>query len=63
MYTGHRGLDHIQNLAKMGQMQFKINKCKVLHVGHKNEGFKYQMDCTELQQAHFEKLQTVLGFN
>lgn len=36
-------------------MKFNVSKFKVLHVGHNNVGFKYQMEVLDLEQSHQEK--------
>ena len=37
------------------QMEFNIQKCKVMHIGHSNPGYKYLMDNQYLQEVSDEK--------
>ena len=36
-------------------MEFNIQKCKVIHIGHSNPGYKYLMDNQYLQEVSEEK--------
>ena len=36
-------------------MEFNIQKCKVMHIGHSNLGYKYLMDNQYLQEVSDEK--------
>ena len=36
-------------------MEFNIQKCKVMHIGHSNPGHKYLMDNQYLQEVSDEK--------
>ena len=36
-------------------MLFNVDKCKVIHVGAKNHGYKYVMGGGELEETDFEK--------
>ena len=35
-------------------MEFNIQKCKVIHIGHSNPGYKYLMDNQYLQEVSVE---------
>ena len=36
-------------------MEFNIQRCKVMHIGHNNPGYKYLMDNQYLQEVSDEK--------
>jgi len=36
-------------------MEFNIQKCKVMHIGYSNPGYKYLMDNQYLQEVSDEK--------
>jgi len=42
-------------MAIFWQMQFNVNKCKVMHVGNKNPRFSYSISINELQAIETEK--------
>jgi len=37
------------------QMEFNVQKCKGMHIGHNNPGYKYLMDNQNLQEVSDEK--------
>jgi ribonucleases P/MRP protein subunit RPP40 len=47
-------LDHLCEWASTWQMQFNVAKCKIMHVGRGNPGYKYYMNGTELQTVDEE---------
>ena len=50
-----RDLDTAVEWAQMWQMQFKSNKCKVMHVGHRNERAIYNMGNHRLEEVEEEE--------
>jgi hypothetical protein len=50
-----QGLNALINWSEEWQMLFNVDKCKVIHVGAKNHGYKYEMGGGELDEADFEK--------
>ena len=50
-----RTLDNLAGWAKDWGMKFNIPKCKIMHVGTLNPGYKYKMEGTELQEVTEEK--------
>ena len=50
-----RDLDTAVEWAKTWQMQFNTNKCKVMHVGHRNERAIYNMGNHRLEEVEEEK--------
>ena len=50
-----KNLDQLVGWAKMWQMKFNVDKCKVMHVGVKNRNFEYEMDGAWLQKVEQEK--------
>ena len=50
-----RDLDTAVEWAQTWQMQFNTNKCKVMHVGHRNERAIYNMDNHRLEEVEEEK--------
>ena len=56
MFTfGNKLLPVIQMRTRMRNMLFNVVKCKVMHIGHRNSGFRYCMDGTELDTVDEEK--------
>jgi len=49
-------LDKLLSWAKEWQMLFNVIKCKVMHIGHRNSGFRYCMDGTELDTVDEERI-------
>ena len=50
-----RDLDTAVGWAQTWQMQFNTNKCKVMHVGHRNERAVYNMGNHRLEEVEEEK--------
>ena len=50
-----RDLDTAVEWAQTWQMQFNTNKCKVMHVGHRNERAIYNMGNQRLEEVEEEK--------
>ena len=48
-------LDKLLSWAEEWQMLFNVIKCKVMHIGHRNSGFRYCMNGTELDTVDREK--------
>ena len=48
-------LDNLTRWAKDWGMRFNIPKCKIMHVGANNPGFKYNMEGIVLQEVEEEK--------
>ena len=42
------GLDNLEKWSMDWQMLFNVSKCHILHMGRRNQGFKYTMDGNEL---------------
>uniref|UniRef100_A0A670K135 Reverse transcriptase domain-containing protein n=1 Tax=Podarcis muralis TaxID=64176 RepID=A0A670K135_PODMU len=53
--TLQNDLDRLENWAKTNKMNFNREKCKVLHLGKKNERHKYKMGDTWLESSTCEK--------
>uniref|UniRef100_UPI00109F2E4C uncharacterized protein LOC114596483 n=1 Tax=Podarcis muralis TaxID=64176 RepID=UPI00109F2E4C len=53
--TLQNDLDSLENWAKTNKMNFNREKCKVLHLGKKNERHKYKMGDTWLESSTCEK--------
>ena len=47
-------LDKLSNWAKTWQMRFNTDKCKVLHIGYRNEEASYFMDGSQLKSTDRE---------
>ena len=50
-----RDLDTVVEWAQTWQMQFNTNKCKLIHVGHRNESAIYNMGNHRLEEVEEEK--------
>ena len=50
-----RDLDKLFNWSQTWQMDFNINKCKVLNIGSYNDKFSYNMNNTVLDNVNQEK--------
>ena len=48
-------MNNLEKWAKDWGMRFNIPKCKIMHVGTNNPGFKYKMGGIELQEVDEEK--------
>ena len=48
-------LQRLFDWANEWQMEFNIDKCKVMHIGNSNKNFKYYMDSKELEMVQEEK--------
>ena len=48
-------LDVLMSWTKKWQMKFNVGKCSVMHFGHGNPKYKYQMDGKELIESDEEK--------
>ena len=48
-------LDQLNRWAEKWQMQFNVDKCKVLHLGSNNDHAKYSLNGSELCKANHEK--------
>ena len=53
--TLQEDLQRLFDWAKEWQMEFNIDKCKVMHIGNSNKNFKYYMDNKELEKVQEEK--------
>ena len=51
----HRDLDTVVEWAQTWQMQFNTNKCKVMHVSHRNQRAIYYMGNHRLEEVEEEK--------
>ena len=49
------GLDNLMKWANDWQMEFNVDKCHIMHIGSKNQEFKYTMGGQELKTSEFEK--------
>jgi ribonuclease P/MRP protein subunit RPP40 len=49
------GLDNLEKWSMDWQMLFNVSKCHILHMGQRNQGFKYTMDGNELAKITEEK--------
>ena len=45
----------VSNWAKKWQMEFNVSKCKTMHFGKKNFGYKYSMNGHALEEVATEK--------
>ena len=50
-----QGLNALKSWSEEWQMLFNVDKCKVIHAGAKNHGYKYEMGDGELDEVDFEK--------
>ena len=50
-----QGLEALMEWSREWQMLFNVDKCKVIHAGTRNQGFKYEMGGNELEEVEFEK--------
>ena len=50
-----RELDKMVEWAERSRMEFNVEKCKVMHVGGRNRGFKYKMAGQDLGETELEK--------
>ena len=41
--------------SKKWQMPFNLDKCKIMHIGHKNKNEKYELLCKEIESVQQEK--------
>jgi len=48
-------LNRLFDWSREWQMEFNVDKCKVMHIGRTNKNFKYYMDSKELEAVHEEK--------
>ena len=53
--TLQKDLVVLQRWSENWQMQFNVDKCKVMHIGKHNPEFKYTMANTQLETVHEEK--------
>ena len=53
--TLQEDLQRLFDWAKEWQMEFNLDKCKVMHIGNSNKNFKYYMDNKELEKVQEEK--------
>jgi hypothetical protein len=47
-------LDALYEWAKKWSMEFNVQKCKIMHVGRNNPGYKYSMNGVELKEIDEE---------
>jgi hypothetical protein len=47
-------LDSLCEWARLWSMQFNVAKCKIMHIGRANPGYKYHMNGTELKEIEEE---------
>ena len=52
---GQKNLDKLEGWADKSDMQFNKEKCKVLHIGNRNEKFNYSMNGVWLESSDAEK--------
>ena len=50
-----RELNKMVEWAQEARMEFNVEKCKVMHVGGRNRGFKYQMAGQDMKETDIEK--------
>ena len=50
-----RDIEALEAWAKTWKMRFNVKKCKVMHVGRKNERFEYRMGGEKLEEVEEEK--------
>ena len=50
-----RGLDNLMQWSIEWQMLFNVDKCHIIHIGRKNQGFEYSMGDRPLEVVDFEK--------
>ena len=48
-------LNRLFDWSREWQMEFNVDKCKVMHIGRTNKNFEYYMDSKELEAVHEEK--------
>ena len=44
-------LDRLNEWSQKWQMKFNVDKCSVIHIGHKNKQYNYKLGDTELKEA------------
>ena len=49
------GLDNLQTWSEDWQMLFNVTKCKIIHMGKKNQHYSYTMDGRTLEEVDSEK--------
>jgi len=50
-----KDLDHLVEWTRQWQMEFNINKCKVMHIGKRNSNYTYEMEGKMLQTTKIER--------
>ena len=50
-----RDLDRLNEWSQQWQMQFNVDKCSVIHLGHKNKQYNYKLGDKELKKSVKEK--------
>ena len=50
-----KDIDTLEAWAKTWKMKFNVKKCKVMHVGRKNERYEYKMGGEKLEEVEEEK--------
>ena len=50
-----RDLDKLNDWSQQWQMQFNVEKCSVIHLGHKNNQYNYKLGGSELKKSVNEK--------
>ena len=48
-------LDKLNDWSQQWQMQFNVEKCSVIHLGHKNKQYNYKLGDSELKKSVMEK--------
>ena len=48
-------IEQVQNWSEKWQMQFNVDKCKRLHIGHNNNKYKYTMNGQEIESSVRER--------
>ena len=50
-----KDLEKLVSWAEQWQMEFNVNKCKVMHVGRRNESYTYEMSGVTIESTIMEK--------
>eukprot|EP00061_Rhincodon_typus_P018079 g47098.t1 len=50
-----RDLDRLAEWANTSQMQYNVDKCEVIHIGHKNRKANYYLNCGSLEKDDVQR--------